>query len=160
MSNNTSCTACGLARKKKMLIYDENLRPFCASHWVCNENHPNHPNQRELHGHVLLMSYEEAQKMHLDAMSEHEFEQFKNYMTKPISIRISDIQTLLFLRDLQIDAGLGSFSEAIRYCINEIMTNNPHLVRQDDEITVLKPKEPTTEIKVVEENGIEEEFEF
>jgi hypothetical protein len=104
------------------------------------------------------MSYDEAQRVHLDAMSEQEFKQFQGYMTKPLSVRISDIQTLLFLRDLQQDAGLSSFSDAIRYCINEIMVNNPHLVRQDEEIKVLIPTPKNDEIKVVNDDNDDEQL--
>lgn len=157
MSKDNVCSACGQSRKKKSLVFDKNFKPFCSSHWVCNDKHPNHPSQREEYGHVTLMTYDEMQEERADAITESEYDIFKNFMTKPFSVRIQDLQTVLFLRDLQHKQNLSSYSEAIRYCISVVMGENKEIVKDANEI-YQKPIKPKKEVSEPVHDNTEEEF--
>lgn len=120
ITTDNYCVACGANRKKKLLVFTENFIPYCSSYWLCNESHPNHPKQKQ---HIQLYNFKEIQDL-IAKRKPEDSQIIKQLMSKPFSVRISDYKTINFLIELKKIHDLNSFSDALRYCIDQTMEKN------------------------------------
>ena len=136
------CSACGQKRKRKMLMYTEDFKAYCASHWVCNDNHPNNPINKNS---VVMYTFEELNVKAEETFTKKDFEVLQVLLNKPVSLRFQDFQTVTFLTKLQEEKGLKSLSEAIRYCIRLAMNEVDITIEVSTPKTEVKPKYVSTE---------------
>lgn len=128
-----TCVACGTNRKRKQLAYTEDYIPYCSSYWICNDNHPHHPNKKE---QLQLFSLKEIQNKLIEKVGV-DSPYIKQLRLKPFSIRISDYKTLSFLMDIKKANNFDSISDCLRYCID--FTMNDHYKELE------QPKTKTTD---------------
>lgn len=134
------CAACGKERKSKALRYDTTtFNPYCENPYICNEEHPNSvknliANQRE----SKLINHDEAveaYRKHLSSVYEDSdiVHKIHRMLTSPITVRVQKPEMAQFLIDLQVEKGVESLSEAIRYCV-EVMMENKGIFLQDHKV--------------------------
>lgn len=126
----TTCTACGANRRRKTVVYDpQTLLPYCHTPYICNEKHPNSPeNLIDRGSQVTLVDYQEAQRLLKIALENDqaigmEAERIRRMVTQPTSIRINDPELARFLIQIQNEFNFNSVSDAIRYCIELVKEN-------------------------------------
>lgn len=124
----TTCAACGAHRRRKTILYDpRTLEAYCHTPYICNEEHPNSTKNLLQRGSELeLVTYEDAQQLLKAALEANlsvgtEADQVRRMVLAPTSIRISDPDLAKFLLDLKKEEGLSSISDAIRYCVWQVM---------------------------------------
>lgn len=126
------CTACGTERKKKgaILYRTTDFMPFCNSPYFCNDDHPHSPKNTHLAGVEgreidTLVDFETASGLYSQWLDRHhsdpsKIQKVKNMITRPISIRIASPELAMFILELQDEFNIGSVSDTIRYCVQQM----------------------------------------
>ena len=61
---STECCVCGHRRKFRNLMYDQNLRAYCALSTQCTKNHPNSPRNVSQRGALIdLIDHQDAKQI-------------------------------------------------------------------------------------------------
>jgi Arc/MetJ-type ribon-helix-helix transcriptional regulator len=144
-----SCTACGVTRNKKSILYDPNtLLPYCESPWICpSEEHVNSPKNIILRGgDIKLIGLEQAQKAYREILIDtvqdsDQVKKIRSMVERPISIRIGSPDMAQFLVALQDEQNFSSISDAVRYCVQMVMNHNEEYFNQYKEMQTQIQKE-------------------
>jgi Arc/MetJ-type ribon-helix-helix transcriptional regulator len=139
------CSACGRELNRKEVLYTEDRRPFCSNPFVCNQDHPNSPdNIIARNGAIRMYSEEELERSIFESLhvSDEMKERIIKVATKPQSIRLSKVDIAYYILQLQETKGFSSISEAVRYCIQLAMQVEPmeHTFKEEATTEEEEPK--------------------
>lgn len=115
------CTACSKEYTKKEIVYSTERLPYCPNPFVCNEDHPNSPDNIVARGGAVKMFTEselEDNTFEMLEVSDAMKERIMKIATKPQSIRLSKLDIAHYLIMLQETRNLASISEAVRHCVS------------------------------------------
>lgn len=124
----TKCTACLKELGKKEVMFTEDKQPYCINPFTCNDLHPNSvQNIVARGGAVKMFTEEELETSIFDRfnISDELKERIMKVANKPQSIRLSKYEIAYYLLQLQAYKELSSISEAVRYCVNLAMKQEP-----------------------------------
>lgn len=162
-NTKNNCTACGAERKKKGIAYHPfTFDPYCSNPYICNEKHPNSPQELIKRGEQLdlIDSDNVAQKyaefLSLTHSPQHA-ERIRKMISQPITVRISQSSVAGALVQMQESLGLSNISETIRHCIQIAIDINQNFEQKKEVLQEEKTKTDT--IKKVEETLTETEDE-
>jgi hypothetical protein len=122
------CVACEKELTKKDLLYTEDKQAYCVNPFTCSENHPNSVKNILARGAAVKLYNEvELEENTFDKLevSDEMKDRITKAVTKPQSIRLSKVPIAHYLLAKQEEEGLGSISEAVRYCIEIAMKVEP-----------------------------------
>lgn len=122
------CVACEKDLPKKETVYTESKEAYCINPFTCNENHPNSPQNIVARGNAMKLFTEKEldhyQTENLD-LSQIEKEKIHRIVTKPMTVRINQVPLAYYLLQVQEEYGLGSLSESIRMCVEQMSIHSP-----------------------------------
>lgn len=158
------CEACGKEVNRKELLFTEDRMGYCANPFTCNEKHPNSVgNIVARQGAVKMHTEEELETSIYENLnvSDEVKNRIMKIATKPQSIRLSKIDIAYYVLELQERKHLTSISEAVRYCIEKTMREEPlETMEEVEESTIIRmepepepDQEPTMELEPIVKKG-------
>jgi hypothetical protein len=144
------CVACLKELATKELLYSEHKEVYCANPFTCNDHHPNSVSNIVARKGAVKMFTEDELKQDLFEkldVPEELKERIIKTASKPQSIRLSRPEFAYYLIDLQERRDLVSLSEAVRYCIQLAMNEDPMPTKQSkgEPTTLVPAPEPVSE---------------
>lgn len=132
------CTACEKELAKKEALYTEDKLPYCVNPFTCNDQHPNSvENIVARKGAVKMFTEDELESNTFDNLNvtQEMKERIMKVATKPQSIRLFKVDIAYYVLQLKESKNLASISEAVRYCIEKTMEDEPldHVPSEPDE---------------------------
>lgn len=153
------CAACGKERKRRSFLYDpQTMKAFCANPYICNDDHPNSPQNLILNqNQAVLVDYDTANEGHkkllLESFDSAIVDKIKRIMQSPITLRIPDPAMAQFIVESQEELGTGDTSNTIRYFIQIAMENRGIYLKEHKVLAAEKAKTDKVEQAVKELSG-------
>lgn len=124
----TKCNGCYKELNKKEVVYTEDKIAYCKNPFECSDVHPNSvANIVARGGAVKMYTEDELENNIFDRLniSDEMKDRIIKVASKPQSIRLSKYEIAYYLLQLQATKELASISEAVRYCVNFTMEQEP-----------------------------------
>lgn len=170
----TTCVICGMTRKYKNLLYDNQLGAYCASPYQCTANHPNSIANIKKRGTLMeFYTPEEAESISqqkTDAIYKASAHQYNRRtrdvdterLTQTLSFRVRTAQQADYLAHLMAREGINKVSQAVHYLINFAIERDPSFnskaivaaispykpIDKKNKVSIEKPKPPTPDDEV------------
>ena len=148
------CVACSKELTKKEALYTKDRQAYCVNPFACTDAHPNSTaNILKRQGAVTLYTEDQLESTIFESLNvpEHIKERIVKVATKPQSVRLSKIDIAYYLVALQETKGFSSLAEAIRYCVDIAMEQEPILGIERKEKPATLPEKPSGIVAVVPE---------
>jgi hypothetical protein len=108
---------------KKETVYTIEGLPYCNNPYSCGEDHPNSTKNILERGKDVKMYTEkelEVRRYEMLDLTDEQREQIERIVTKPMTVRINQVELAYYLLQVREQYGVGSLSEAVRLCVQKM----------------------------------------